>query len=67
MAAVGTIQTRDPDTLDTVEVFKQRKGIATYSEALEKLVGRAKEHGLHKRDIEPGMLEQPRQAAGSTH
>jgi hypothetical protein len=65
MAAVKNITSTDEDTIETVEVFKNRLGIATYSRAMDKLIQRAKEHGLHKRDIEPGALEQPRQVATS--
>ena len=60
MVAVSTIQTRDEDTIEIVETFKTRKGIATYSEALEKLVQRAKDAGLHLAD-QPLIKNQPSQ------
>jgi len=36
--------------METLEIFKNRRGYATYSEALDKLVQRAKEAGLHLAD-----------------
>jgi hypothetical protein len=50
MPNVETITTRDADTIEVVEVFKVRKGIGTYSEAMEKLIARAKDAGLHLHD-----------------
>ncbi len=47
---IKTLSTQDEDTIETVNVFKDRKGYGTWSEALEKLVQRAKEAGLHLAD-----------------
>jgi len=50
MPEVVRVSSADPDTMETLEIFKNRRGYATYSEALDKLVQRAKEAGLHLAD-----------------
>lgn len=47
---LGAIITRDRDTIETVQAFRDRKDYGTASEALEKLINRAKEYGLHVSD-----------------
>ncbi len=44
---IKNIVTQDIDTIDIVAEFKERRGYATFSEALNKLVQLAKQAGLH--------------------
>lgn len=48
-----SLQSRDADAIAIVHIFKQRKKLATYSEALEKLLQLTKEAGLHLHDTPP--------------
>ena len=42
-----TILVTDEDTIAIVHVFKERKDESTYTKALQRLVSRAKDAGLH--------------------
>lgn len=47
------ITTFDRDTIETVGFFKGHRGYQTWSEAIEKLIAKARESGLHLEAEQP--------------
>ena len=59
---ISTLYSSDVDSIDTVAVYKRRKGYSSYAEAMDKLIAAARAIGLHRRDIEPEDIRKPQAA-----